>query len=467
MSDTSTASAVSLEKIVSNGYCIGCGACAAASNGITLEMSDEGQYCVNVSENTMVTDAALQTCPFSDEGPNEDVLGNSFYAENCTHDVRMGWHHNLYAGHIAEGKFRENGASGGVITWILSQLLENNLVDAVIHVRQSDRSDTGVLFKYAISRTTSEISERAKSRYYPIEISEVMEEVRRTPGRYAFVGLPCYVKAVRKMAGQDQIIKERVTQTVGLVCGHLKSETFSDALAWEKGINPGDLEEIDFRVKLPTRGASDYGVYVKSSEEEHTAPVRSFIGGDWGLNFFRHSACDYCDDVFAETADVAVGDAWLPEYSGESAGNSVVLVRSPVIGQLIENARSEGRVNFDHISADTMAQSQAGGLRDRREGLAYRLHLKEREQVWAPRKRVDPSNDIPKKRRQIYDQRFKLREMSHEAWQQAVSKGSFQEFRVFMQPHAARMRAFYKRPLVLRIIGKILRSLRRLSRTNV
>lgn len=31
-------------------------------------------------------------------------------------------------------------------------------------------------------------------------------------------------------------------------------------------------------------------------------------------------ACNYCDDVFAECADVTCMDAWLPEYSQDHRG---------------------------------------------------------------------------------------------------------------------------------------------------
>lgn len=371
------------------------------------------------------------------------------------HDTRLGWYGDLYAGHVSEGRFREKGASGGVITWLATQLLERDMVDAVVHVRSSAPAEAGVLFQYTISRSSTEISARSKSRYYPIELSHVMDIVRKKKGRYAFIGLPCFVKTVRRMAEQDLVFKERVAYTIGLVCGHLKSAPFATYLAWEKGITPGELEEIDFRIKLPNRRASDYGVYVRSAKIESTTPVRQFLGGDWGGNFFRYSACDYCDDVFAETADVAVGDAWLPEYSTDPAGSSVVLVWSKAIADIIAEARTEGKVAFDQISSDRMAQSQAGGLRDRRQGLAYRLFLREKAGIWVPRKRVEPSAALNKKRRRIYNQRLRLRELSHSAWQQAVSANSLQTFSNLMTPHVKRMRAYYRRPLLIRVISKL------------
>lgn len=80
-----------------------------------------------------------------------------------------------------------------------------------------------------------------------------------------------------------------------------------------------------------------------------------------------------------------MGGAWLPKCSTDPAGSSVVLVRSKAIADIIAEARTEGRVAFDQISPDQMAQSQAGGLRDRRQGLAYRLFLREQAGIWETR----------------------------------------------------------------------------------
>ena len=42
--------------------------------------------------------------------------------------------------------------------------------------------------------------------------------------------------------------------------------------------------------------------------------------GDWGAGFFQNPACDWCDDVVAETADIAFGDAWVEPYSSRRPG---------------------------------------------------------------------------------------------------------------------------------------------------
>ncbi len=412
-----------LHDVIDGGYCIGCGACKAVDPTVSIGFDEYGRYQAAASE---AGAKVLNVCPFSNEGMDEDAISQGFYGSDCRHDFRFGYYQSLFAGHVCEGQYRELGASGGVITWLLATMLKEGLVDHVLHVKQASHPQDGCLFKYMVSSTVEEVASGAKSRYYPIEISGIMEHVRQHPGRYVFVGIPCFVKAVRRLMAAELVFAERIEFCVGLVCGHLKSAAFADSFAWQAGIAPGGLEEIDFRVKLPGRSAGDYGVRLKGAGQECTRPVRSFAGANWGHNFFRYGACDYCDDVFAETADVAIGDAWLPKYQQDDGGNSVVIVRNGVLGKLIENAIGSGRIALSPLSPDDMALSQAGGLRDRREGLGYRLYLKQKQNVWVPRKRIPAQkSEIPLKRRLIYKNRSKMGAASHRYWKTAVDKGSF------------------------------------------
>lgn len=78
-------------------------------------------------------------------------------------------------------------------------------------------------------------------------------------------------------------------------------------------------------------------------------------------------------------------DAWLPEYSRDSRGTNLVLVRSPAVREVLE--RGQG-ISLDPIPLDRVVQSQAGVVAVKREHLAYRLYL-DRQEV--PEKRVAPA----------------------------------------------------------------------------
>lgn len=454
-----------IHQVVDGGYCIGCGVCAALeSDCIAMAFDQYGMYQPQFHGEMDASKAGrtVKACPFSDERPNEDELAATLFPD-ADLDERIGRFRGLYAGYVQEGEFRAKGSSGGVVSWVLAELLTTGMVDGIIHMKPSEGKN-GALFAYAISTTKEEVLQGAKSKYYPMELSGVMSLIRNSNKRYVVVGVPCFIKAVRRLMLIDPVIAGRVKFCVGLVCGHLKSKTFADCFAWQAGISPGHLEKIDFRVKLPNRKSSDYGVMVSGSGISVTRASREFFGSNWGYGFFKYSACEYCDDVFAETADIAVGDAWLPEYTEDSSGNCVVVTRSNELDQLIKQGAASGRLNINACSADVLAESQAGGLRHRRNGLSYRLWLKKEEGAWAPRKRVSVSSTgIGATRKKVYLLREVMRRQSHEIWAESVSADDFAVFQTGMNKLIRR----YNRVHVsfpVRIAKKVIRVFKKLCK---
>ncbi len=421
-----------LNKIIDGGYCIGCGACAHAAKGSVEIIEDEyRQYQARIKPDAddISLESALAVCPFSNEGLNEDQISEEVFDQDKGQvgDV-IGYYQSLYAGHVVEDDLRAKVTSGGIITWALTQLLEKDHIDAVIHIKNSSKK--GTIFEYGISHTSSEVIGGAKSRYYPIEMSEVMDFVRKNEGRYAFVGLPCFVKAARKLCMQDPVIEKRIRFFVGLVCGHLKSKAFAELVGWQAGIEPDKLANIDFRHKLPDRPADNYGIRVEDEDGNSKVLVaRDTLGTNWGHGFFKYKACDYCDDIFSETADLAVGDAWLKQYTADSKGNSVVITRNKLIDELIHDGVQSGSLKLDVLTADEMRQAQGGGFRHRRSGLSYRLYLKQKKKLWAPNKRVPVSkNTISFSRKLVLIFRVYLRDKSAEFWKKSRVEGDYNNF---------------------------------------
>jgi coenzyme F420-reducing hydrogenase beta subunit len=464
MSEASTL----LDTVVQGGACIGCGACAAVDGApLRIAWNALGQYQAVMGPCRLAGEVeakVLAVCPFSGVELDEDAIAQERYGTSCAYHDRIGYYLSSYAGYVAEGEFRRHGSSGGLATWIVTELYRRGLVDAVIHVQaNAGAGDPSPLFRMAVSRSEREIRAGAKSRYYPVEMSRVLHEVQQRPGRYAVVGLPCFVKAIRLLARRDHRIRARVAYCVGLVCGHLKSARFADMLAWQMGVPPGELVSIEFRRKIAGEPATRYGIEVVGRRDNGMkADVRRndhLYGGNWGYGFFKYSACDYCDDVVAETADVSVGDAWLAQYVGDSDGTNVVVVRHEEVDEILREATSADRLHLMPISADSVARSQDGGLRHRREGLAYRLHVKDCAGAWRPRKRVaaGASHCDPRQRR-IYELRMLLAARSHDAFREAVAAGEFRAFQRLMAPYVQEYTTLYRAPLWHRTLGRVRRT---------
>jgi coenzyme F420-reducing hydrogenase beta subunit len=461
------------DTVVKSGCCIGCGACAAFDSNLRLRLDEYGRYVASrQSGSSPANAAATRVCPFADGVPNEDELAREVFGQTGPFDPHVGYHVASYAGWVVESDLRAQGSSGGLASWLLVELLARRLVDHVVHVAPQPAPSAGApLFGFAISSTPEEVRAKAKSRYYPVEMSGVITEMLHRPGRYAVVGIPCYIKALRLACRESAVLKERVTFTIGIVCGHLKSTAFAEMFAWQCGIAPSGLRAIDFRTKLPSRPAFSYAVTVSGERDGQlltvTKPTSELIGSNWGHAFFKYKACDFCDDVVGETADISVGDAWLPEYVSDSAGTNVAVVRSPALNPILTEAMVAGRLHLDSIPVEKVVESQAGGFRHRRDGLAYRLYLEDQAGRWRPTKRVAPSSThLTPKLREIYTLRYELGQASHAAFAGAKAKQDFSIFVQAMNPFTARYGRYYRRPLILRLLGKIKRALLGLFRTK-
>jgi coenzyme F420-reducing hydrogenase beta subunit len=355
-----------------------------------------------------------RSCPFSPLAANEDELGAALFPAAPHHDVRIGRSEASYVGHAAERDFRADGSSGGMVTWVAAELLRSGLVDGVAHVAASgDPRAEQRYFRYRVSRTEAEVRAGAKSRYYPVELSGAIEAIRAAPGRYAVVGIPCFIKALHLLRAEDLVLHQRVVFTLGLFCGHMKSARMVESFAWQMDSRIEAVERVDYRLKNAGRPANWYTAHL--THKDGTTRSKDWwhlVDGDWGAGFFQNSACNFCDDVVAETADIAFGDAWVEPYSSDGRGTNVVIARSPVLHRLLRGAIAEGRLDLQEVDGKFIEETQAAGFRQRREGLAFRLS-------WPrlgvqPKKRVEPQwRGIPLRRKLIYIMRHQISAWSH------------------------------------------------------
>lgn len=416
-------------------YCVGCGACAYFDPAFHIVRNFDGCSQAALDGEPGDWERVRNVCPFA-SAINEDDLGRGLFGgqDGVQHDPYLGWFLDTHVGYVQADGWRSRGSSGGFVSWIAATMLQEGMVDAVIHAK--DGPDPDHMYTYQISHTVDELKTGAKSKYYPVEMKEVLTYVRGHEGRYLFIGIPCFVKAVRLLCCEDETLNQRIRYCVGLVCGHLKSDFFAKAEAWEAGVPLDRIKRVDFRYKTPGTPASDYAIQADRTDGQPPVIKRTaeLSTTNWGLGYFKYNACDYCDDVLAETADVTFGDAWLPQYVQDGEGCNVVVVRNKDVRDLIK--RHRGELVLHDSTPQEIYQSQAGGFRHRRQGLQYRLHAHKQRGEWTPTKRVQPTLDgISAERQRIYAMRTTLKNQSFVAFRKAVAAGDFTVFNAHMKPY--------------------------------
>lgn len=364
-----------------------------------MSWSDDGH--LTATPGSPTTDPTV--CPFHPDAPTEAERAQDLYADLPHHHTVLGFYSSLYLGRIPQVEVAKKRTSGGLLTYVLQALKNRGEIASVIHAKATYRKP---LFVYGMSDTEEEILQAPTSAYYPVSFDQVLNQVRETPGDYAFVGVPCYIKALRQL---QRIYPElaRIKYTLAMFCGHMKTAGYAEYLAWQCGVHPKELTHVNFRQKIPGNDALNYGFSANGAPPK---PTRSMRGTNWGSGYFKYKACDACDDVVGELADASFGDAWLPQYSKDN-GTSVVIVRHPVIDQILGNPE----LRLTRTNAHTVCASQAGGIRHKRALIQDRLTL----MGLTLSKRTQPS---PVDSMDINRKRIENRERSHQVWQEAREK---------------------------------------------
>ncbi|ALZ99142.1 Coenzyme F420 hydrogenase/dehydrogenase, beta subunit C-terminal domain [Corynebacterium glutamicum] len=425
-----------IEETIKRGMCIGCGVCSVATHGaIKIGLGLPGIYQADITESTNdELRTASRVCPFSDESMNEDVLGAPHLDDSIPKHNSLGQVTKTFAGRVDDDEYLKQSSSGGLTSWTIEKLIEAGIADAVIKVGRTNDRDND-LFEYA-QTNLEQVSESRKSYYYASTMVDVLKLIEDDDRKFILVGVPCFIRAARLLCIERPEYSPKLVFFIGLVCGHYKTHQFAESLAWQVGVHPNDIEEVDFRMKDFEKPASEYsfGVRSRGSENWVTRKTRDLVGGGWGYNAFQPEACNFCDDVVGETSDVSFGDAWLPEFVQNGKGTNVVISRNPVVDQILGEGVEKGSIKLEEISKEQAELSQAGGFRHRREGLSVRLADDLAKGLSVPVKRVIPNRKaVPLLRRQLIRRRRAMAELSHNLFLEAKSRDNLQIYLDGMQ----------------------------------
>ncbi len=409
-------------KIISNDICRGCGVCAGVcpSKALAMRWQENGDLVsIKVGECPPKCDLCLRVCPFNDQIYNEGTLAEERFGviPGTYHDEAVGYYLSSYVGYSLMGGHRPRGSSGGMCTWMLEALLTTGCVDAVACVGRGEAHDR--LFTYQILEDIEEVRAAASSRYYPVDIADVVRQLQ-SPGpdkKYAIVGLPCTLKALRLASMYLPRLRERVVFLLGLVCGHLPNRYYTEYLARLSGVMPDQIETVDYRLKEGNR-AINYHFRARAfgGTEGQPVPFLGRVSRAWREGYFQYNTCNYCDDVFAEVADAVFMDAWLPEYEAGPQGHSLVIVRHPQLQEFLEKGREERTCHLERIPINKVVASEEASVYRKKVEIGGRLYGAQRCGEWVPPKRVVPSEEIWRRHRHEIEARYAVQRVSKKLW---------------------------------------------------
>jgi coenzyme F420 hydrogenase subunit beta len=293
------------------GKCSGCGACVAVCPADALSFA-EGEmvtspnttgYCKLATDN-VPCGACYDACPRIGDQPAE-TLGK--YLELVPAKAAFDIPHRQ---------------SGGAVTAILANALDEGLIDAVVTVTE----DRWSLKPSSVVITRSDVLiHQAGSRYswwVPLLAALKNAVVERKFRRIAVVGVPCAVQALARIRMSDNDILKPYAKSIRLVIGLFCTETF-DYTALIRGklqtkyqLDPHEIRKLDVKGKLEI---------LKQDGSTTTVPLAE-------LETCIRKGCHYCTDLTAVLSDISAGAV------GSQAGTTTLVIRTSVGKGFVDSA---------------------------------------------------------------------------------------------------------------------------------
>ena len=365
-----------VDKVVAKGFCCGCGACVAACarDALIVAVDPVGQLVACASGDACNScGSCLAVCPFGPKGDCEGSLAADLFAD-VPSDPIAGSVRASYVVAVSDGVSRRASASGGAATWILGQALRSGVIDKIVAV-----TPASLPFPHAfeIIDDVERLLTGRGSVYGQLSLSSVLGQVGadRSGARYGVACLPCQAKALRLLITQCDWARDRFPLVVGLVCGHQVTTDFSAFVAERSGSAGGRV--VAFRDSAGSAHAGDSSMRViEPGRDDRLIPFAEWAG-PWAQGWFTLDACRWCEDVFAELADVTCMDAWLPEFQSDERGTSLVLCRTAETARMIDAGIERGELDGGSIGIDRVKASQSDAVRVKRRLVAQRMRRAE------------------------------------------------------------------------------------------
>ena len=308
-------------------YCTGCGLCSSEFN-TQFKKDKNGFPTVEIHDENL--DIFEEVCPI-------------FYYKDTTNQKIWGSVYQALIGFSSDKEIRYKAASGGALTSLCIELLSSHEVDAIIHTTFDPNDPTRTIT--CISVDVDELVSRCGSRYSissPLEnINSIIEQGKR----YAFVGKPCDVMALRRRMKNNGELQKSIIFLLSFFCAGEPSIKSQNELINAVGTVKDNVASISYR------GNGWPGFYTVKTKAGDTYKIE--YSKSWGLYLGRdiRYTCRFCLDGTGDAADVVCADFWelnnygKPDFS-EHEGRNIIISRSEKGNSLLNAAIKSNRLTI-------------------------------------------------------------------------------------------------------------------------
>jgi coenzyme F420 hydrogenase subunit beta len=277
-------------------------------------------------------------------------------------DPYFGCFQTMHIGRATDRARENTSSSGGAATGILRSALKNGLIRGAVVCPMSREHPCRPEIR--IARTAEELARAAGSKYTIMPVNAILADAGIGQGPLALVGLPCHVHGIRKLQQLGNEAASSIEYVIGLFCGFNLTPQATPFLLKKLGIDPSEVSSLGYR----------------EGEWPGSFTVETLGGGKASVpklsyNFLHLThlppRCALCPDLFAELADVSVGDYWSD--ADEERGYSSIIVRTKKGSELMQ--ATKGSLQTGDITPSQLYRSHAHLIQYKKRSIAVRLAL--------------------------------------------------------------------------------------------
>lgn len=358
----------SITEIVKHGNCLGCGSCVVICPVSAIQLvrnSTRGIYLPEVdTEKCNGCGLCRKVCP--GEEVLLDELAEEFLDAPCQ-DARLGRCFTCRIGHACSDELRTSGASGGLITSLLCYGLEYDLIDGALVLGTSESNPLET--RPFIARSRQEVLSASGSKYCPSASNLAIREILGVPGRYAAVGLPCQLHALRKHELLNPLLRNRIHYHLGLFCANNNTYFGTEYFLKYNQIPAKEIKSIRYRAggwPGEIHAETAEGIYrFKRITTETDRKKRALLASAFHFDF-AIPRCLVCPDQTAVLADLSFADPHLPEIrETEKKGISWVIARHSKGLRLLDKAVESGIIRLEEWDPEKAKKAQNYAYKER------------------------------------------------------------------------------------------------------
>jgi coenzyme F420 hydrogenase subunit beta len=356
----------SVSEVADRGLCIGCGMCLLACRSEAIRITFDKRMGLHrpIIESDKCTGcgACLDVCFGVHVDYRYDPSHNALDMLKST----LGRSLRCYIGFSTKRETRFKASSGGIVTALLEYLMDEDLIDGAIVTRT--RRGVPPWAESFIGSTKIDLAGAMGSKYCPVLISDSVKSVQAGK-RYALVGLPCHIYAVKSLAKKNRTLRDSIRYYIGLFCGGTPSYNGTRYILRMHGLGDSSIKNIEYR-----GGGWPGRMAVETASGSMVIPYTKY----WSTlsPWFFLSRCMVCLSGLNIQSDISCGDAWLPEILAEDkTGTSIISSRTRLGDQLVQEATARRYINTKQVDRSVLLRSQRAMLDFKHFSLVHRVRL--------------------------------------------------------------------------------------------